>query len=203
MFVRRQTLKRSWRFIALVACLVLVSAHQTGCRRMSGGGWEPAADVAVDALPNPLPVPMVSREMVMDEVSDEIDDYFRILREQRLRLVDNILTEGWIDTEPRIGATVLEPWRRDSTPGFELKHASLQSVRRWAKVRIIPGDGRYLIDLMVFKELGGSRRTGTLDGQWKSLSPRFSARFWFAVRAKLHSAQSRLDSHGPRFYIGA
>ncbi len=143
--------------LLLPRCLILIVAVclicQAGCRRIATGGWEPVLNVGADAIPNPLPVPMVPRELVMDEVSDEIDDYFRILREQRLRLTDQILTEGWIDTEPKIGSTVLEPWRHDSTPGFELHHATLQTVRRWAKVRVIPVDNRYLIDVKVFKEL--------------------------------------------------
>jgi hypothetical protein len=104
------------------------------------------------AVPNPLPVPFYPRELVMDEVSDEIEDYFRILREQRVRLTGDILTEGFIDTEPKIGSTVLEPWRKDSSPGFELAQASLQTVRRWARVRVIPTADQYLIDVKVYKE---------------------------------------------------
>ena len=52
-----------------------------------------------------------------------------------------------------IGSTALEPWRRDSTPGFELAHATLQTVRRWARVRVIPVANQYLIDVKVYKEL--------------------------------------------------
>ena len=138
--------------LSIVIALLLVTG--TSCRHVSVGGWKPVAQgLAPNALPNPLAVPMVPREFIMDEVSDEIDDYFPILREQRIRLTDNILTEGWIDTEPRIGATALEPWRFDSTPGFERAHATLQTVRRWARVRVIPGGNQYLIDVKVYKEL--------------------------------------------------
>jgi len=120
---------------------------------MNSGGWRAVGDGVPQGLPNPLSVPLIARELVMDEVADEIDDYFRVLREQRIRLTDNILTEGWIDTEPRIGSTVLEPWNQDSRPGFELAHATLQTVRRWAKVRVIPNGNQYLIDVKVYKEL--------------------------------------------------
>ena len=140
--------------IPILLALALLLATCTSCRHVATGGWKPVAQgLAPNAIPNPLVVPMVPREFVMDEVSDEIDDYFRILREQRIRLTDNILTEGWIDTEPRIGSTILEPWRFDSTPGFERAHATLQTVRRWARVRVIPQGNRYLIDLHVYKEL--------------------------------------------------
>ncbi|MGI9516738.1 MAG: hypothetical protein ACR2NP_06830 [Pirellulaceae bacterium] len=140
--------------LPILIALALLLASCTSCRHVSLGGWKPVAQgLAPNAIPNPLAVPMVPREFVMDEVSDEIDDYFRILREQRIRLTDNIITEGWIDTEPRVGATILEPWRFDSTPGFERAHASLQTVRRWARVRVIPRGDQYLIDVAVYKEL--------------------------------------------------
>ena len=58
-------------------------------------------------LENPLIVSYVDREWVMDAVSDELDNYFRIYREERIRLVDNIVTEGWIETHPQIGSTAL------------------------------------------------------------------------------------------------
>jgi len=134
----------------VVAALAVGLASLAGCGRWLAGG-SPMMDEP--PIANPLPLPPVPRELVMDEVSDEIDDYFRIAVEQRIQLVDNVMSEGWIETHPRVGSTLLEPWRRDSTPGFERLHATLQSVRRTARVRVIPtGDG-YLVDLQVFKEL--------------------------------------------------
>ena len=102
---------------------------------------------------NPLVVPQIDRWLLMDQISDELDDYFRINREQRIRVVDNLMTEGWIDTHPKIGATALEPWDKDSTVGFERLHATLQTVRRFAKVRVIPTEGSFTIDVKVYKEL--------------------------------------------------
>lgn len=104
-------------------------------------------------LPNPLPIAAMDRWLVMDQVSDELDNYFRIYREERIRLVDSILTEGWIETHPKIGATILEPWHEDSTRGFERLHASLQTIRRFAKVRVIPAGNGYQVDVKVYKEL--------------------------------------------------
>ena len=137
---------------ASVAVLILLTGI-SGCGNISSGGWGAVSEGVQTGLPNPLSLPLVSRDLVMDEVSDEIDDYFSILREQRIRLNSNILTEGWIDTSPRIGSTILEPWRKDSTPGFEVAHATLQTVRRWAKVRVIPNGNQYLVDVKVYKEL--------------------------------------------------
>lgn len=124
----------------------------TGCGQVSNGGWQ-MAGTSMQGLQNPISVPMVPRELVMDEVSDEVDDYFRILKEQQIRLTDNIMTEGWIDTAPKIGSTWLEPWRQDSVKGFERSHATLQTVRRWARVRVIPNGDQYLVDVKVYKEL--------------------------------------------------
>lgn len=132
-----------------VLTLILVCA---GCRAFH---FDAPEDIHAhgDALPNPLQVPLIDRDLMMDIVSEELDDYFRIYREERVRLVDHILTEGWIETHPQIGSTWMEPWRRDSLPGFERAHATLQTVRRFAKVRLIPARDTYLIDLAVFKEL--------------------------------------------------
>ncbi len=106
-----------------------------------------------EQIANPLIVPMIDRWFVMDQISDEIDDYFKIYREERIRVLDGVMSEGWIETHPKIGGTLLEPWQLDSTPGFERLHATLQTVRRFAKIRVIPTGNSYQIDVKVFKEL--------------------------------------------------
>ena len=102
---------------------------------------------------NPLFIPAVDRELLWNQTVDAVDDYFRIEREDRVRLIGGVLTEGRIDTFPTIGSTMFEPWRRDSTPGYEKLHATLQSIRRRATVRVIPIEGGYLLDVAVQKEL--------------------------------------------------
>jgi len=113
---------------------------------------------AFEPVPNPLLIPTLDRWFIMDEISDEIDDYFRIFREERIRVVDGLMTEGWIETHPRIGSTVLEPWHHDSTRGYEKIHSSLQTIQRYAKVRVIPAGDSYTIDVQVFKELEDNLR---------------------------------------------
>ncbi len=148
--------------------LAFVVLSCTGCQAFrSFSGLEnqpiPAAEVA-----NPLAVPMLDRWLVMEQISDELDNYFRIFREERIRMHDGILSEGRIETHPKIGSTLLEPWRRDSLIGFERLHATLQTVRRFAKVRVVPTGDHYLVDLQVFKELEdleqpvGAGVTGTI-----------------------------------------
>jgi hypothetical protein len=137
---------------AAVFAIAVLVACVSGCRSIQNleasknqSAFEPVA--------NPLVVPLMDRWFIMDEISDEIDDYFRILREERIRTVDGVMTEGWIETHPRIGSTLLEPWHHDSTRGYEKIHASLQTVRRYAKVRVIPTSDSFTIDVQVFKEL--------------------------------------------------
>jgi hypothetical protein len=105
------------------------------------------------AIENPLFIPPVDRELLWNQTVDAVDDYFRIEREDRMRSIGGVLTEGRIDTFPTIGSTMLEPWRRDSTPGYEKFHATLQSIRRRATLRVIPVEGGYLLDVVVQKEL--------------------------------------------------
>ncbi len=144
----RSTMMLRILFVVGFGFLIAVS----GCARI-GEFWTQPASEAMQSTPNPLPIPLEDREWVMDEISDELDDYFRIAREQRIRLVDSIMTEGWIETHPRIGSTLLEPWHRDSQPGFEKLHATMQTVRRFAKVRVVPSQDQFWIDVKVFKEL--------------------------------------------------
>ncbi len=129
--------------------LVLLSAWLTGC----GALRNPFASRSSSVIENPLFVPAMDREFIWNQTVDAVDDYFRIEREERVRLIGGVLTEGRIDTHPLTGSTLLEPWRNDSTPGYEKLHATLQSIRRRGTVRVIPTEGGYLLDVHVLKEL--------------------------------------------------
>lgn len=146
-----------FRFKTTIVLMAALMLWGSGCRMIRN--LEASKNQsAFEPVPNPMIVPMMDRWFIMDEISDEIDDYFRIFREERIRSVDGVMTEGWIETHPRIGSTVLEPWHHDSTRGYEKIHASLQTVRRYAKVRVIPTGNSYTIDVQVFKELEDNPR---------------------------------------------
>ena len=147
MFSSEHNLQRLCLMLTLIACCM------SGCRAFTRTEVAPEAQLVNQEIQNPVQIPMLERFLVMDEISDEIDDYFHIAREEQIRVVDSVMTEGWIETWPRIGSTILEPWHHDSTRGFEKLHATLQTVRRQAKVRIIPSGDSYLVDVKVFKEL--------------------------------------------------
>jgi hypothetical protein len=132
----------------MAAALVLLIVVAPGCslfHRSPFAGPGP--------IQNPMFIPPIDREFLWNQTVDAIDDYFRIEREDRVRLIAGVLTEGRIDTFPTIGSTIFEPWRTDSTPGYEKIHATLQSIRRRATVRVIPVEGGYLMDVVVQKEL--------------------------------------------------
>jgi hypothetical protein len=98
-------------------------------------------------------LPVADRDLVWDQVVDAVDDYFKIKQERRVKLEGDLITEGNLETFPRGGSTILEPWNRDSTPGFEKLQSTLQSIRRQAVVRVVPADGGFWVDVVVIKEL--------------------------------------------------
>ena len=121
--------------LAIPLLLSIALGGILGCRtiqRLENQGPLPTAQTTA----NPLIVPALDRWFVMDEISDEVDDYFRIKREERIRVVDGVMSEGWIETWPRMGSTLLEPWHHDSTRGYEKVHATLQTVRRLSLIHI-------------------------------------------------------------------
>lgn len=138
----RNSLLRLWSVVLCGWCLA-----GAGC------AVGPSPGVPAVMLPNPLPVPAANADVVWEQLVDVVDDYFRIQREERVQRFADVEVEGRIDTFPVVGATYLEPWRRDSVGPFERTEATLQTIRRRATVRVVPSEQGYLIDLAVFKEL--------------------------------------------------
>jgi hypothetical protein len=103
--------------------------------------------------PGPVVVPVADRDVAWDNIVDVVDDYFKVAREDRVRLVGDVLTEGQIETYPLTGATLLEPWRGDSVGFYERLESTFQSMRRRALVRVMPEASGYLVDVTVLKEL--------------------------------------------------
>jgi len=102
---------------------------------------------------NPILIPTSDSEFLWNQIVDTVDDYFRIDREQRVQNIGGQLTEGRLETHPSVASTWLEPWRADSTPGYERLHSTLQSIRRRAIIRVVPSQGGFLVEAQVVKEL--------------------------------------------------
>ena len=110
---------------------------------------------------NPMFVASNDHDFVWDRIVDAVDDYFDIEREDPIRPYGNLIsevTEGRIDTRPRIAATYLEPWFQDSVTHEELRESTCQTIRRRAMVRVVPQNNGFLIFVSVYKELEDLQR---------------------------------------------
>ena len=146
------------------------------------------------AAENPVLLAHPDHEMLWLTIIDVIDDDFRIQKEERPRIVGDILTEGTITTYPSPGATLAEPWRGNSV-GFDQRlESTLQSIRRTAKLRVMPSEGGYLVEVQIDKELedlerpenstGGAstlRHDGSLDRSRSSISARPNTLGWIPL----------------------
>jgi hypothetical protein len=114
---------------------------QAGCAALSS--WVPSREV----IENPLVVPASTDfETVWKATVSVVSDYFTIHSENR--------QSRTIKTEPKIAATLLEPWLGDSVGLEERFEATLQTIRRHAEVKVSPAPGGgYAISVSVFKEL--------------------------------------------------
>ena len=110
-------------------------------------------------VPNPLELPPAQDDFVWSQVVDTVDDYFRVAREQPVQNSDGMVLDGRLETAYRIGGSILEPWRKDSTPGFERLQSTLQSVRRRAIVTVRPFGAAYTIEVIVQKDLEDTDRS--------------------------------------------
>lgn len=102
---------------------------------------------------NPTFLPATDHQCVWESVVDVVDDYFKIVHEEPVRLIGSTLTEGRLDTAPKVSPTVFEPWRYDTSGRYERVENTLQSIRRRAVVHVMPAKGGYWVDVAVLKEL--------------------------------------------------
>ncbi|MDR0869425.1 MAG: hypothetical protein LBN39_01385 [Planctomycetaceae bacterium] len=102
---------------------------------------------------NPIFVEAQDHEFLWAVIVDAVDSNFTIEKEMPIRLYDGVLTEGRLDTKPKIGASLAEPWHADSVGIKERYDCTLQTIRRRAEVHVIPETGGYLIEVKVYKEL--------------------------------------------------
>ncbi len=111
------------------------------------------------AYDNPVLIPIANYELVWEGVREVVAQNFRIEREEPLRPIESSIMNGRIDTFPMPGATYLEPWYHDSANDYERLESTLQSIRRYAVVKVIPAqNGGFWVDVAVFKELENLRK---------------------------------------------
>ena len=143
-------------------CLFALSASlasASGCGRLLHQTLPPAAPPTLTV--NPAMLPQADRSFIWQQVVDTVDDYFRIAEEQPLSDIAN----GSLKTTFQIGASALEPWRRDSTRGFERLQSTLQTIAREATVDVRPRPDGYSIEVVVRKFIEDvDRSQGTTGG---------------------------------------
>src|SRR3954468_14683342 len=68
-----------------ISSLILM-ATSAGCGLFRPPGTGP--------LQNPMFIPAIDRELLWNQTVDSVDDYFRIEREDRVRVIGGVVTEG-------------------------------------------------------------------------------------------------------------
>lgn len=98
-------------------------------------------------------IPVSNEDLAWEVIVDVVDDYFQIDQENRVQQVGNVMTEGRIETFPQVGATLIEPNHFDSVGRWNLVESTFQSIRRRAEIRVIPQQGGWQVEAIVYKEL--------------------------------------------------
>lgn len=133
----------------VVALLLLASLGCTSGPPLAG----PMSMGRIGGCQNPVFVAEANHQRLWETVVDVVDDDFRIESEEPVRQIGAVLTEGRLQTFPKVGATLLEPWRGDSADSVERLESTLQSIRRYVEARVTPDRGGYWVEFLAFKEL--------------------------------------------------
>lgn len=103
-------------------------------------------------VPNPSRIGVIDPEFLWFQIVDTIDDHFKIRSEQWVRRDNVQWLEGRLTSYPKVSGTIFEPWKGDSTRGFERLQSTIQTIRRTATVRVTPDETGYIIEVNVLKE---------------------------------------------------
>lgn len=107
-----------------------------------------AARGASQPVTNPMFVASTNEEVVWERAIDVLHEFqFEIAEENRLGKV--------IETAPKPGAGILEPWHPDSVDLPNRLESSLQSVRRIVQISFQPSDQQpgFMVNVAAYKEI--------------------------------------------------
>lgn len=143
--------------------LALLALLPFGCAPAERWTVPPTAITPIAPAPaaysNPSHLAVADHRLLWETVADVVDDYFPDFEyEEPVRQIGQVLTEGRLETFPQGSPTLLEPWRRDGVGRSERLENTLQSMRRFAVVRVIPDQSGFLVDIAVYKELEDVRK---------------------------------------------
>ena len=105
-------------------------------------------------VPNSVTVVNNNPNGLWEGIVGVVGRYFPLEKEEPCREIGGVVTPGSLTTRSVPGASLLEPWKKDSI-GFEQRlESTLQSIRRFALVRVWPtGTNAYSVEVIVQKEL--------------------------------------------------
>lgn len=139
------------RALALASFGVLVVL--LGCQPFRAHNFRflppPPVEVPVS---NPSHVSEMDPDFLWRMIVDAVDDNFRIDLEDPVRRDSEFWCEGRLRTYPEVSGTAFEPWRTDSTRGFEKLQSTFQTIRRIVEVRVANEPTGYQIEVIVVKE---------------------------------------------------
>ncbi len=144
-------LNHQWIHSVCASSVGFVLVASIGCHHFWPSNFGPPPPVTVP-VSNPAHVGSVDPTFLWQQIVDTVDDYFRIASEAPARRENDTWLEGRLRSYPEVSGTAFEPWRRDTTRGFERLQSTFGTVRRTATVRVVPEATGYLIDVNVLKE---------------------------------------------------
>lgn len=103
-------------------------------------------------------VPTSNPDLLWEAIVEAVGQTFTISREEPIRVYGNIMTEGRLETEPKIGSSLMEPWHNDSVSLADRTEATYQTIRRRAVVRVTPEMGGFLVQVVVYCEMEDLQR---------------------------------------------
>lgn len=145
---------RSIPAVALIPFLACMGCQRWAIDRFDAGLGTMLAPPPAIELPvsNPAHIGAVDSDFLWRQIVDAVDDFFHIDSEQPVRRDNMNWLEGRLVAYPDVSGTSFEPWRRESTRGFQRLQSTFQTIRRKATVRVIPETTGYLVDVQVMKE---------------------------------------------------
>jgi hypothetical protein len=99
-------------------------------------------------ISNPIRVATTNEELAWERAVDVLHEFqFEIARENRLARV--------IETVPKVGSGLLEPWHPEAVTLESRLEGSLQSIRRIVQISLQPDDQRrgFLVSVVAHKEV--------------------------------------------------
>lgn len=112
----------------------------------SSGCVSPQMSPQAEFLPNPVFIAVGDQNSVWEATVD-------VLHSLQLPVENENKLDGVIETDYKVGASLLEPWHHDAVTMEDRLEGSFQSIRRRAAVSITPAQGGFYVGVEVQKEL--------------------------------------------------